>query len=128
VIPRQSSKAEPIVGGNPLSGRSKFPSREGSSMFCGMASGTPRKGKEDALRAAAEEHAAALLRQPGCVAAYVLRERGTRAQVSLSVFRTEDDFNRAMDATMPIIAKHHLDELREGSSTFRLFDVLGGSR
>jgi heme-degrading monooxygenase HmoA len=92
-------------------------------MFCGMASSTPRKGKEGALLAAAQEHASALLQKPGCIAAYVLRERGTGAQVSLSVFKSEDAFNRAMDATMPVIAKHHLEQLRDGPSTFRIFEV-----
>jgi hypothetical protein len=52
-----------------------------------------------------------------------LRERGTSDRVSLALFESEDAFNRAMEATSPVIAKHHLDRLRE-SSTFRVFDVL----
>lgn len=92
-------------------------------MFCGMASSRARPGKETALLAAAQEHAEALRHQPGCVGAYVLRERGTAAQLSLSIFETEDAFERGMEATMPVIARHPLDELRDGPSTFRLFDV-----
>ena len=92
-------------------------------MFCGMASRRARRGKEHALQAAAQDHTRALLEQPGCVAAYVMVERGTGAQLSLSIFEREDEFNCAMEATTPIIAKHHLENLRDGPSTFRLFDV-----
>jgi hypothetical protein len=89
-----------------------------------MASSRARRGKEGALIAAAQEHAGALLQQKGCLAAYVMNERDTGAQLSLSIFMSEDEFNRAMEATMPVIAKHHLEDLRDGLSTFRVFDVL----
>lgn len=68
-------------------------------MFVGMSWSNARSGKEDDLVAAAQEHARALRQQPSCVAAYVLRERGTSAQVSIAIFRSEDEFNRAMEAT-----------------------------
>ena len=92
-------------------------------MFCGMATGAARKGKEEALARAALEHAGALRRQPGCVGAYVLKERGTGTQVSLAIFETEESFEKGMTATMPVIERHHLEELREGPSSFRVFDV-----
>ncbi len=85
--------------------------------------GTARKGKGEILARAAQEHAEALRRQPGCVAAFVLKERGTDAQISLAIFETEETFERGMNATHPVIAKHHLEELREGPSSFRVFDV-----
>lgn len=92
-------------------------------MFCGMAFNTPRPGEEEKLVRAALEHGAALREQPGCVAAYVLTEKGARAQVSVSVFETEDAFHRGLEATRPVIAKHHLERLLEGPSTFRFFEV-----
>jgi heme-degrading monooxygenase HmoA len=92
-------------------------------MFCGMATGVARTGKEEALARAALEHAEALRQQPGCVGAYVLRERGTGAQISLAIFNSEEAFEQGMQTTMPIIAKHHLEDLRDGLSTFRVFDV-----
>lgn len=92
-------------------------------MFCGMASNTARPGEEERLVLAAQEHAVALRAQPGCVGAYVLTEKEGRAQLSISIFESEDAFNRALEATRPIIAKHHLERILEGPSSFRLFDV-----
>lgn len=92
-------------------------------MFCGMATSVAKRGKEEALAIAALDHATALRKQPGCLGAYVLNERGTGIQMSLAIFESEDTFNRGTEATMPVIAKHHLEELRKGGSTFRLFDV-----
>jgi heme-degrading monooxygenase HmoA len=92
-------------------------------MFCGMAMSTPKRGKEEALAAAACDHAQALRTQPGCLAAYVLKERGSELQVALSVFESEESFNRGMEATALVIARHHLEELRDGPSAFRVFDI-----
>ena len=44
-------------------------------------------------------------------------------QVSLSVFESEDAFLRGLDATRSVITKHHLEQILEGPSSFRLFDV-----
>ena len=92
-------------------------------MFCGMATNTARKGEEEKLVLAATEHAAALRQQPGCTGAYVLTERGASTQVSLSFFESEDAFYRGLEATRPVIMKHHLEQILEGPSSFRLFDV-----
>lgn len=92
-------------------------------MFCGMAVSTPQQGDEEKLVRAATEHAAALRRQPGCIAAYVLTERGGTSQVSISIFETERAFNQALEATRPVIAKHNLERILEGPSTFQVFDV-----
>ena len=92
-------------------------------MFCGMATNTARKGGEEKLVLAAIEHAAALRQQPGCIAAYVLTERDGPTQVSLSIFESEDAFYRGVDATRSVITKHHLEQILEGPSSFRLFDV-----
>jgi heme-degrading monooxygenase HmoA len=91
--------------------------------FCGMAMNHAKEGKDAALVEAAEDHARALRGQPGCVDAYVLSERGTHAQVSISFFTSEATFLEALEATRPVIARHHLDRLVTGESTFRLFDV-----
>ncbi len=88
-----------------------------------MALGTAKEGNEEALAQAALEHAEALRRQPGCVGAWVLRERATRAQVSLSIFVTEEAFNAATKATVSVIAGHHPERLVEGAFSFRLFDI-----
>lgn len=93
------------------------------TMFCGMATSTARQGEEEALVLAALDHADALRQQPGCVAAYVLTERGGRTQLSLSIFDDEESFHRGLEATRAVIAQHHLDRLLEGPSTFRVFDV-----
>ena len=95
----------------------------GFAMFGGMAWSTARKGSEEALAQAALEHALALRRQPGCIGAWVLRERNTRAQVALSIFASEDAFNQATAATRSVIAAHHPERLVEGAFIFRLFDV-----
>jgi heme-degrading monooxygenase HmoA len=92
-------------------------------MFAAMAMSTAKAGSEEALAQAALDHARALRQQPGCVMAYVLQERGTSAQVSLSIFETEEAFERGMEATRSVIAKHGIERLRDGASTFRLFDV-----
>ena len=92
-------------------------------MFCGMLLGRARAGRQGDLLAAAQDHAEALRLQPGCVGAYVLVERETGAHVSLSIFTSEDAFNRGMEATTPIIGKHHLENVWDGPSTLRLFDV-----
>jgi heme-degrading monooxygenase HmoA len=92
-------------------------------MFCAMAFNTAREGREEDLTLAALDHARALRRQPGCVAAYVLRERDSKAQVSISIFETEEAFRRGADATRPVIAKHHIDRWLESPSVFRVFDV-----
>jgi heme-degrading monooxygenase HmoA len=90
-----------------------------------MATSRPKPGREEALAAAALDHARALREQPGCVAAYVLRERGAGTQLSVSIFESEEAFERGMAATRPVIERHRLDTLREGPSEFRLFDVRG---
>lgn len=95
----------------------------GVAMFGGMATGTARKGSEEALAQAALEHAKALRQQPGCVGAWVLRERNTRTQVSLSIFTSEDAFNHGTEATKAVIAGRHPERLVEGAFSFRLFDV-----
>ena len=95
----------------------------GFGMFGGMALSTAKEGSEEALAQAALEHAQALRRQPGCVGAWVLRERATRAQVSLSIFATEEAFNEAAEATRSVIAGHHPERLVEGAFSFRVFDV-----
>lgn len=92
-------------------------------MFGGMALSTAKEGREAALAQAALEHAEALRRQPGCVGAWVLRERATRAQVSLSIFATEEAFHEAARATRSVIAGHHTERLVEGGFSFRVFDV-----
>lgn len=92
-------------------------------MFGAMASGTARKGSEMSLARAALEHAEALRRQPGCVGAWVLRERNSRAQVSLSIFVSEGAFQQAAEATRPVIASHHPERLVEEEFSFRVFDV-----
>ncbi len=92
-------------------------------MFGGMALSTAKEGCESALAQAALDHAQILRQQPGCVGAWVLRERATRAQVALSIFATEEAFNEAARATAPVIAAHHPERLIEGTFSFRLFDV-----
>lgn len=92
-------------------------------MFCGMVTVQAKPGRMDELVQAGLDHARALRQQPGCVAALVLEERGTRAQVNLAVFETEGDFSRAVEATATILRAHRLDELVEGPSSFRAFDV-----
>ena len=92
-------------------------------MFCRMASGRAKPGKEPALPATAQEHARALLGRPGRVAAHVMTEEDIGTQLPMSMFRSEDEFNSVMGATMPVIAKHHLEELRDRPSTFWVLDV-----
>jgi heme-degrading monooxygenase HmoA len=92
-------------------------------MLLAMAFQTARPGRSEALLAAALEHAAALRQQPGCVATYVLSERGSRRQVSISVFETEAALEAGLTATRPVIVRHDLGTMVEGSSEFRLFDV-----
>jgi heme-degrading monooxygenase HmoA len=92
-------------------------------MFCAMASGAAKPGKEEALVRAARDHARALREQPGCVAAYVLEEVGGPGQVSLSIFETREEFERGAAATLPVIAAHHLETLTDAPHTFRFFDV-----
>lgn len=92
-------------------------------MICAMATSTVRPGQLEPLVAAALDHAAALRQQPGCVAAYVLAERGGTGQVSLSIFQSEEALERALAATRPVIAKHHIDQFVEGPPSFRFFDV-----
>jgi heme-degrading monooxygenase HmoA len=92
-------------------------------MYCGMALSTARPGRKEELTLAALDHAAALRQQPGIVAAYVLSERGSAAQVSLSIFESEEAFQRGVESTMPVIAKHHIEELCDGPPTYRVFDV-----
>jgi heme-degrading monooxygenase HmoA len=94
-------------------------------MFCGMAMSTVKPGQMDALVAAALDHANALESQPGCLGTYVLSERGGSTQVSISIFESEESFERAAQATLPVIAAHHLENLVEGSPSFRYFDVRG---
>ncbi len=92
-------------------------------MICGMATSRAKPGKEEALVAAAQDHARALREQPGCVATYVLLERGSSTQVSISIFESEATFTRAVDVTRPVIAKHDLGSLVETPPTFGVFDV-----
>lgn len=92
-------------------------------MFAGMAVGTAKDGMEEELARAAQAHAEALRQQPGCVGAWVLHERGTRSQVSFSIFTTEDAFNAAAAATRSVIAAHHPEQLVEGSFNYREFDA-----
>ena len=88
-----------------------------------MAISRPKPGNLAAVLAAAEEHGAALRSQPGCVGAYVLSERGANSQVSISLFTSEEAFRKALDATRPVIAKHHLEELLEADSSFHTYEV-----
>ena len=92
-------------------------------MFAGMALSMAKEGSEEALAQAALDHARALRQQPGCVGAWVLRERTTRGQVALSIFESENTFSEAAKVTSPVIAKHHPELLVEGAFTFRVFDV-----
>ncbi len=92
-------------------------------MFCGMATTQAKPGCEEELVAAARDHAEALRAQPGCRAAYVLRERGAPRVVSISVFESEEALQRAVEATRPVIAKHGIDRLWTEPSSFAFFDV-----
>jgi len=92
-------------------------------MFGALAFCEAKVGKKDELVAAATDHARALRAEPGCLAAYVLAERGTQGQVSLSVFETEEAFRRAAQATLPVIQGHHLERLLAKPPEFRYFDV-----
>lgn len=92
-------------------------------MYVGMALTTAKDGRKEALIEAAQDHARALRVQPGCVAAYVLDERGTPDQVALSIFDSEESFRRAAEATLPVIARHRLEELLERPPQFRFFDT-----
>jgi len=89
-----------------------------------MATGTARVGKAQALVEAAREHARALRQQPGCLGTFVLLEKGSRVQVS--VFETETQLERALEATRAVIAGHHIENYLEGEPHFQLFDVLSG--
>ncbi len=92
-------------------------------MFCGMATTPVKPGREEDLIAAARDHAEALRAQPGCLATYVLLERGAARQVSISVFESEEAFQRAVEATRPVIAKHRIDQMWASPSSFAFFDV-----
>ena len=87
-----------------------------------MAFTTAKSGREEALIEAARDHARALRAEPGCVAAYVLEERGTPDQVALSIFESEEAFRKAAEATRPVIARHRIGELLEGPPRFRYFE------
>ncbi len=100
----------------------------GDPMICATATTKPRPGRERELDLAASEHAAALRRQPGCLGAYVMHDRAAGSQVSLSIFATAEDLDRALVATRPIIARHPLDDLREGGTDFRLLEVVDPAR
>lgn len=91
--------------------------------FCGIALNTAKAGRKDALLAAARDHAEALRRQPGCLAAYVLDQRDSLGQVSISIFESEEAFHKALAATRPVIAAHRLESLLDGTTDFRFFDV-----
>lgn len=75
------------------------------------------------LVAAASDHAEALRRQPGCLAAYVLTERGGSSQISLSIFESEESLSRAMEATRSVIVAHDIPRLVHGTPVFRMLDV-----
>jgi heme-degrading monooxygenase HmoA len=92
-------------------------------MYLGMALSTAKHGKKEALVAAAKDHAQALRAQPGCLATYVLDERGTMGQVSISIFESEEAFRSAAEATRPVIGRHRLETLLEAPPEFRVFDV-----
>jgi len=92
-------------------------------MICGMATVTVKRGKEAAVVTAALEHAAALRTQPGCRATYVLLQRDAPVEVSISIFDDQESFDRAVDATRPVIARHHLEQLWERPPSFATFDV-----
>ena len=92
-------------------------------MFCGMSLTAARTGRKGDLVAAALDHAAALRRQPGCSATYVLEESEGSGVVAMSIFDSEDAFQRAVAATRAVIGKHHLEELVEGVGEFRTFRV-----
>jgi heme-degrading monooxygenase HmoA len=92
-------------------------------MLCAMATTKARPGDEEALVTAANDHARALREQPGCQATYVLLERGSSTQVSISVFDSDASFQRALEATRPVIAKHHIERFAETPPVFQVFDV-----
>ena len=92
-------------------------------MICGLAENTAKNGMEAPLLRAAQEHGAALRQQPGCIATYVLTEKGSRDVVALSVFDSEESFEKAVVATRPVIMKHQLPDLLEGEPRFRILDV-----
>lgn len=89
-----------------------------------MATSTAKEGKAEALVEAARHHAKALEQQPGCRGTFVLLEKGSNVQVSISVFETEADLEHALEATRAVISGHHIEEFLEGPSRFQLFDVL----
>lgn len=92
-------------------------------MICAMATTKVKPGAEEALVAAAQDHATALRAQPGCRGTYVLLERGTRVQVSISLFDDAPSLQRALDATRPVIARHRIDQLWESPPSFAVLDV-----
>jgi len=92
-------------------------------MFCAMAFSTVKSGQMEPLVTAALEHAAALRQQPGYVASYVLSERGGSGQVSISIFESEEALEHAVAATLPVIARHHIERFLEGPPAFRRFEV-----
>ena len=55
--------------------------------------------------------------------AFVLTEVDGRTQVSISLFESEEAFQRGVAATRPVILRHHIEELLEEPSTFRFFRV-----
>jgi quinol monooxygenase YgiN len=94
-------------------------------MFAAMAETRARAECEERLARAAEVHASALRAQPGCRAAFVLRDPSARDFVSISVFDSAGELERAIEATRPVIARHGLPELLEGVPRFRSFEVVG---
>ena len=120
---RGGAKGRPVRAGTTIIRPAPIAPPGESGMFCGIATTTAKAGSEEALVTAALDHAKALRAEPGCLATYVLRERGSRVQVSISVFENEAAFQHAVETTRPVIMAHHIERLWESPPGFRLFDV-----
>jgi quinol monooxygenase YgiN len=92
-------------------------------MYAAMGLVTAKPGQEEALYRAAMAHAAALRQQPGCVAAYALRESATGEVIGLSVFDSEAALQAATASTQGVLVEHRLPELVARPPEFRVFDA-----
>jgi quinol monooxygenase YgiN len=93
------------------------------TMYCAIATARAKPGMLEKLVTAANAHAQALRRQPGCIAAYVLAEHDGPVQVSISIFEDERHLAAALEATRSVIAGFDLARLTEGPHQFQAFDV-----
>jgi quinol monooxygenase YgiN len=91
-------------------------------MICAMATMRAKDGRLEALVRAAVDHGRALREQPGCVTTYVFVERDGTALTAVSLFRSEEELQRAIRETGPVLAGHHLETLTEGEGSFKLLE------